>query len=151
MKVKDIMTKSLVKTKTGYTIREVSRFLLKHHLNSMPVVDDENRLLGIITQADIFRATLLSYEDICKEGIYMEFEEIEERAGESARKKVEEVMNKPVVTVKEDTSVVKAGSTLLLRGIKQLPVVRDEKLVGIVTLTDVIEALIISNPKKYST
>ncbi|MDY6845306.1 MAG: CBS domain-containing protein [Thermodesulfobacteriota bacterium] len=147
MKVKDIMTRSLIRTKTGYTINDICRFLLKHHLNSMPVVDNDRKILGIITKADIFRAILPSYDEIYCETCAMDFEQIEERAHRAAQRKVEDVMTSPVITVTEDTPVVKVGSMMLLKGIKQIPVVKNEKLIGMVTLTDVIEGLIISTPK----
>lgn len=147
MKVKEIMTSSIFSVHTSHSIKEVSRFLLKHHLNSMPVVDHNSNLLGIITLADIFRALLPSQAELFREEPW-NFEKIEERAKEIADRKVDKVMSSPTITVTEDTSVVQAGSTLLLKGIKQLPVVRDGELVGIVTLTDIVEALIISTPKQ---
>ncbi|MDO9585297.1 MAG: CBS domain-containing protein [Syntrophales bacterium] len=143
MKVKDIMTKSPVKTKADSTLREVSRFLIKHHLNGMPVVGDDRRLLGIITRADIFRTLLPSYDEIYQEKIPWDLEQVEERAMKAGTRKVEEVMSKSVITVEEDTPVLMAGSTLLLKRIKQLPVLRKERLIGMVTLTDIIEALIL--------
>jgi len=148
MKVKDIMSRSLVRTGPGYTIKEVGRFLLKHRVNSMPVVDNQDRLLGIITQADIFRTILPSQDELFREKKYWDFEKIEERSQGVAKMKVEKVMSKSVITVEEDTPVVQAGSTMLLKKIKQLPVVKGEKLTGIVTLADIIEALIISVPKE---
>jgi len=148
MKVKDIMSRSLVKTGPGYTIKEVGRFLLKHRLNSMPVVDNHDRPLGIITQADLFRTILPSQDELFREEGYWDFEKIEERAKGVAGMKVENVMSKPVITVEEDTPVVQAGSTLLLKKIKQLPVVKGGRLTGIVTLADIIEALIINVSKE---
>ena len=147
MKVKDIMTKNPVKTEAGCTLREISRFLIKHHLNGMPVVGDDRRLLGIITRADIFRTLLPSYDEIYQEKIPWDLEQVEERAREAAKRKVEEVMSRSVITVEEDTPVLKAGSTLLLKRIKQLPVLRKERLIGMVTLTDIIEALILNTPE----
>ena len=114
----------------------------------MPVVDDDRRLLGIITQADIFRTILPSYDEIYREKIPWDLEQVEERAREAAERKVEEVMSRPVITAEEDTPVLKAGSTLLLKRIKQLPVLRKERLIGMVTLTDIIEALILNTPEE---
>jgi len=148
MKVKDVMTRNIFSTTTDPTLKAISRFLLKHHLNGVPVVDKDGGLLGIITHADIFRAILPSYAEIYKKDAPTDFEEIEGRAKAAARRQVEEVMSNAVITVEEDTPVVRVGSILLLRGIKQLPVVRKERVTGVVTLTDVIQSLIISTPKK---
>jgi CBS domain-containing protein len=55
--------------------------------------------------------------------------------------KVEDIMGTPPITVNSDMPIIKAGSTMILRRVKQVPVVDKEKLVGIVTLTDVINNL----------
>jgi CBS domain-containing protein len=55
--------------------------------------------------------------------------------------KVEDLMGTPPITVSSDIPIIKAGSTMILRRVKQLPVVDKEKLVGIVTLTDIINNL----------
>jgi len=146
MKVKDIMSRGPLRVEKGYSLKEVSRIMLKGHVNGVPVVDPKGRVLGMVTQADVFRTLLPSYEDVYK-GEKPHYDEVEEGAVEASKKKVEKVMHRPVVTVDEDTPVIRAGSLMLLKGIKQLPVVKDDALVGIVTFTDIIEALIISTPK----
>ena len=147
MKVKEIMTMGAVRTRRGYNLRDTSRFMLKHRLNSLPVVDDEDKVIGIITQADIFRTILPSYDETHEEEAFLNFDQIEKRAEDAAMRKVEDVMSTPAITVDEDTPVVKAGSIMLLKGIKQLPVLRGERPVGVVTFTDILEALIVSTPK----
>jgi CBS domain-containing protein len=55
--------------------------------------------------------------------------------------KVEDLMGTPPITVSSDMPIIKAGSTMILRRVKQVPVIDKEKLVGIVTLTDIINNL----------
>ena len=145
MKVKEIMIMSVLETKVDNTIKEVSRLLIKNHINSMPVVDDDGTLIGIVTQADIFRALLPSYDELYKDGEYLNFEQIEKRSTEVKNTNIGEIMTKSVLYVDEDTPVVKAGSIMLLKKIKQIPVVNtNNKLVGIITFNDIIEELIIN-------
>jgi CBS domain-containing protein len=144
MQVKDIMTRNPLKIERSCTIKEVSRVLLENGLNSVPVVDRNYRVLGIITRADIFRTILSSYDKLHSKESYWDFEKIEKGARDASQREVEEVMSKPVITLEEDTPVVRAGSIMLVKGIKQLPVVSGEKLTGMVTLTDIIEALIVA-------
>jgi len=143
MHVKNVMTHCAVTMPKDSTLAEVTRVLLKHHLNGVPIVDSENKLLGIITRADIFRRILPGYDEICREGTNLDFAQIEERANQAAQLKVDEAMSCPVITVDEETPVIKAGSLMLLKGIKQFPVVRSGKIIGMVTLTDVIEELML--------
>ena len=145
MKVKEIMIKRVLDTKVDYSIKDVSRHLIKNHINSMPVVDNDGLLVGIVTQADIFRALLPSPDELYKDGEYLNFEQIEERSSELKNRNVGEIMTKPVIFVDEDTPVVKAGSIMLLKKIKQIPVINnDKRLVGLITFNDIIEELIIN-------
>jgi len=79
----------------------------------MPVVDNDGILIDIVTQADIFRAILPSYDELYKDGEYINSEHIEDRSAEVKNKDIGEIMTRSVVTVYEDTPVVKAGSIML--------------------------------------
>ena len=114
MQVRDIMTRNPFKIERSCTIKEVSQILLEHGLNSVPVVDRNYRLLGIITRADIFRTILSSYDKLHSEESYWDFEKIEKGAKEAGQLKVEEVMSKPVITVEENIPVVRALTNLTL-------------------------------------
>ncbi|MDY6967046.1 MAG: CBS domain-containing protein [Spirochaetota bacterium] len=145
MKVKEIMIKNVLETKADYSIKEVSRHLIKNHINCMPVVDNDGSLIGIVTQADIFRAILPSYDELYKEGEYINFEQIEARSSDVKNRNISNIMTKEVIYVDEETPVVKAGSIMLLKKIKQIPVINsNKKLVGLITFHDIIEELIIN-------
>ena len=104
MHVKDVMTHCAVTMPKDSTLAEVTRVLLKHHLNGVPIVDSENKLLGIITRAHIFRRILPGYDEICREGTNLDFAQIEERANQAAQLKVDETMSCPVITVDEEVA-----------------------------------------------
>lgn len=76
------------------------------------------------------------------------FEGIEVRAHQLDDLKVRALMGTPPITITSDTPIVKAGSLMILRGIKQLPVVDNDRLSGIITLTDIITILWIISFKK---
>jgi CBS domain-containing protein len=71
-----------------------------------------------------------------------DLEYIEERVTKLLEMKVRDIMGTPPITVTSDMPIVKAGSTMILRRVKQVPVVDNEKLVGIVTMTDIINRLL---------
>lgn len=67
---------------------------------------------------------------------------IEARINKVIKIKVSELMGSPAMTLDHESAVVKAGSIMVLRRIKQMPVMKGEKLAGIVTLTDIFRKLI---------
>jgi CBS domain-containing protein len=96
----------------------------------------------VITKADIFKAILPGYSDIMEDERHMaSFDYIEERAHKLYDLKVRALMGTPPITITSDTPIVKAGSLMILRRVKQLPVVDNGRLSGIVTLTDIINCI----------
>jgi CBS domain-containing protein len=142
MKVADIMTKEVRTIEPDKTLKECALTMNKYRANGLVVMKNE-KVAGVITKADIFKAILPRYPDIIDEERYMtDLEYIEERAHKLYELQVSEIMGTPPITVSSDTPVVKAGSTMLLRRIKQVPVVDKNKLIGIITLTDIINYLL---------
>jgi CBS domain-containing protein len=138
MKIAEIMTKQVHTIGPDQTLKECAELLKKLHVNGLVVVND-GKVAGVITKADIFEAVLPSYADIMEdENNIASFEYIEERAHKLYDKKVQYFMGMPPITITSDTPIVKAGSLMILRRVKQLPVVDNGRLSGIVTLTDII-------------
>jgi len=94
----------------------------------------------VITKADIFKSILPSYSDILEDERHLtDIEYIEDRIHRLSEMKARNIMGTPPITVSSDMPLVKAGSLMILRRVKQLPVVDDERLSGIVTLTDIVK------------
>ena len=137
MKLKEIMKSPVITVNKDATIKECGDILEKHVINGAPVVDD-GRVVGVITRADIFKSILPRYPEIFKdERSLSNLEYVKERISKVIKIKVTEVMGSPAMTLDQDTPVCKAGSILILRKIKQMPIMKDDQLVGIVTLTDI--------------
>jgi CBS domain-containing protein len=142
MKVADIMTTKVCTTEPDNTLKGCVEVLNKYQVNGLVVVE-RDKVVGVITKADIFKAILPRYPDIIEEERYVsDLEYIEERAQKLFEMKVRDIMGAPPITVNSNMPIVKAGSTMILRRVKQVPVVDKGKLVGIVTLTDIINNLI---------
>lgn len=142
MKVADIMTTKVCTIEPDNTLKGCVEVLNKCQVNGLVVVE-KDKVVGVITKADIFRAILPRYPDIVEEERYVsDLEYVEERAQKLFEMKVKDIMGAPPITVNSNMPIVKAGSTMILRRVKQVPVVDKGKLVGIVTLTDVINNLI---------
>jgi CBS domain-containing protein len=138
VKTSDIMTKKVHTIGPDQTLKECAETLKKHHVNGL-VVTEGGTVKGVITKADIFKSLLPSYSDIMEDERHMaSFEYIEERAHKLYDLTVRALMATPPVAITGDTPVVKAGSLMILRRVKQLPVVDNNSLSGIITLTDII-------------
>ncbi|MEM0440264.1 MAG: CBS domain-containing protein [Candidatus Caldarchaeum sp.] len=118
--VKDIMTQDVVTVSPETTVYTAARIMAQAEVGSVVVTVGE-KPVGIITERDLVRKVLA--------------------AGLSPRRTtVKQVMSSPVVVVGERTSVEEAVSIMAKNKIRRLLVVSDEKLVGIVTATDVVKA-----------
>jgi CBS domain-containing protein len=138
MKIAEIMTKQVHTIGSDRTLKECADILKKHHVNGLVVIEGD-AVKGMITKADIFRALLPSYSDILEDdSIITSFEYIEDRAHKLYDIKVSALMGTPPIIITSDTPIVKAGSLLILKRVKQVPVVDNGRLSGIVTLTDII-------------
>jgi len=137
MKIDEIMKSPVITVEEDLTIEECGRLLQEHDINGAPVVHD-HRVVGVITRADIFRSVLPRYPDIYKDEKHLsDLGYIQNRIRKVKKIKVREVMGAPAMTLNQDTSILKAGSILTLRKIKQMPVMKDDTLVGVITLADV--------------
>ncbi len=142
MKIREIMSRDVRATTPQATLKESLELLMKLRLNGLVVVDGD-KIAGLVTKADIFRAILPTPTDIAEDELYMKDPEYtEERIFKCLDKSVGEIMGKPAFTMDVDTPIVKAGTTMILNKIKQVPVVDKGKLAGIVTLSDILGVLL---------
>ncbi len=137
MKVRDIMSEPVISHGPKATVHEVLKMMLRYNVNDVAIVDDDRKVLGVVTHADIFRALLPSQQEFTEDDAYLlDPESIEQRASSVIVKPIEAIMSKDVITVTPDSAAVKAGGRMLTERIKQLPVVEGGKLVGIISITD---------------
>jgi CBS domain-containing protein len=134
--VRDIMTTPAVSVARKTAVDEIVRLLLSSEFNGVPVVDDHNRPVGIITQGDLVgRAGMplrLGLIDEAGEGVTSDFRE-------RARKiTAEDVMTTPVKTIRSDRPVSEVVELMRKHGLKRFPVTdEDGTLAGMVTRLDV--------------
>lgn len=135
--VKDVMTKNVISVKRDADLHEASRLLSEHRISGMPVVDDNNRVIGVVSEADILvlagMSTKHTFKDILRTILG---EPVPSRRGGN---RVENVMSFPPITSKADDEVMEVAKILDERRIKRLPVVDNEgKLLGIVSRADIV-------------
>jgi CBS domain-containing protein len=137
MKVLDLMNPRVVAVGTKTPLREILPLLLRYHLNNILVIDNEQKLAGIVTYSDLSRKLLPTEKELMEHEEFMtDPQSIEDRFRDFTSVPVDEIMTRNVVTVSPDLDALKAGATMTARRVKQLPVVRNHKVVGIISHTD---------------
>lgn len=153
MKVRDIMIKEIITIRPDETLKEVAEKLVERNISGVLVVENK-KLVGVISEADIlehirntckqfdmvFIPTPLSTLGIIdfREGKSKNMEEAYKKAGKT---QVSEIMKTNLITVKPDEFAKDAAHLMVEKKIHRLPVVEDEKLIGIVTRGDIIKAV----------
>ncbi len=143
-RVKDIMTPSPRRVETSTPLSEVVRLLLSSVFSGVPVVDGDGRPVGIITQGDlIYRAGMPM-----RIGLLAESNDQVSAVLESlARKKAEEAMTGPAITIGEDRMVTEAVDLMIEKGVKRLPVTDTRgTLVGMFSRLDVFRTIMKEAP-----
>jgi CBS domain-containing protein len=112
--------------------------MLRHHLNDILILDSDQRLAGIVTYPDLSRKLLPTEQELMEHEEYMTTpQSMEERFGDIARAPVDEIMTRNVITVSPDLEALKAGAIMTAHRVKQLPVVQNDRVVGIISYTDI--------------
>ncbi len=144
MQAQDIMTREVVTVGADMGVREVARLLLDKHISAVPVVDDQGKLVGIVSEGDFVRRPEIAGET--RGSWWLDLISSEsDRASEHLKshgRTVAEVMTASVATVGEDTPVAEVAHLLESRRIKRVPVVRDGKVVGILSRADLLRILV---------
>jgi CBS domain-containing protein len=143
----DIMTREVVAVTTGTSIRELAELMTLHRIGSVPVVDDQGALIGIVTETDLIEQdksfhipTVISLFDWV---IYLESEKkFEKELMRMTGQTVGDIYTKEVVTVEPKTKVSEIADLMCDQKIHSLPVVDEGKLVGIVARIDLIRSMV---------
>lgn len=134
MRARDLMTHPVVTVGPDAPVKEAARLLVRHGFAALPVVDADDRLLGVVTEADLLRNRLLpDPRDL-----------IHNRPPEPtppAAPTVAGVMTTEVVTAVPDTHAAELGRLMVDQHRRSLPVVVGDRLVGIVSRVDVLRTI----------
>jgi len=146
MRAGDIMRREVRTVGPDATVEEVAAILAEAEYSGLPVVDEEDRVIGIVTEADLLarakRLNLPKFFPFLGGVIYLEDpRRFEEELRKATAARVRDVMTAEVVTVTEDTPLEDVATLLVERGINRVPVVRDGRLVGIITRDDILRAV----------
>ena len=142
MYVRDVMSTGFVSAYPTDMIRSVVIKMLSRHCGAIPVVEGENRLVGIVTVRDILLPLYPNYGDYIHDSVHSrDFLEMEEGYPEILAKKVEDVMSKNPLTISTRSPILEAASYMGLKNFRRIPVVDQGRLVGMVSIGDINRGL----------
>jgi CBS domain-containing protein len=132
--VKDVMTTHVVAVRVNAPFKEMASRLREHRVSAFPVLDEDNKVVGVVSEADLLAKEALEYAPGVVSGI-LHHRDQAKAAGVTAA----DLMTRPPVTIGPYEPVTHAARLMYARKVKRLPVVDDDgKLVGIVSRADVL-------------
>ncbi|MFF7443019.1 CBS domain-containing protein [Streptomyces sp. NPDC008122] len=132
-----LMTREVVSVHGDAPFKEIVRVLSQNRVTAVPVVDGANRVIGVVSEADLLRKTADQAAAPGGMPAVPGFEAWERAKAEGTR--AEELMSAPAVCARPDWTVVEAARLMEVQGVKRLPVVEDgDRLVGIVSRRDLL-------------
>jgi CBS domain-containing protein len=151
MKVKDVMNPKVVFCKPDDTVREVAKILKENNISGVPVLEGEE-LVGVVSEGDLLKLLIIPEKgdlwlpspfEVIEVPIreYLGWEETKKILSDVGSTRVEEIMTKDVYSISSEASVEEASEHMIRHRINRLPVIEDERVVGIVTRGDIIQGL----------
>ncbi len=146
MIVEEIMNKYPITVTPEATIQDVANLLVKHNLTSIPVVDEESNLLGIISEGDLLykkvRPHAPHYVNVLGASIYYGgMGEYNEQFKKLLAGKVEELMTEDVILGYPDTDVEELVSVMVEKHLKVVPIVKGKQLVGLLSRHNIMKLI----------
>jgi CBS domain-containing protein len=132
--VKDIMTTHVVAVRKNASFKDMAASLREHRVSAFPVLDDNDKVIGVVSEADLLAKEALEFGGAKVGGILHHREQVK-AAGLTAA----DLMTAPAVTISPKDFVSHAARLMYSRRVKRLPVVDDDgRLAGIISRADVL-------------
>jgi CBS-domain-containing membrane protein len=149
--VRDIMTTDLITVTPDTDVAKVAQILLDNHINGTPVVDSNDRVVGIICQSDLIaqqkKLPIPTFFTFLESVIQVtSMKEIDKQVRKIAALTVSQAMSPNPATVNPDTSLETVASLMVDNNFHTLPVIKNDRLVGVIGKEDVLRTLIPSSP-----
>jgi CBS domain-containing protein len=141
--VRDIMTRSIVKVTQDASVSEIALLMSQHRISGVPVVDEQDRVLGVVTELDMVvrntRFKLPAFFTLLNATIYFETPgHIKERLHHMLGLTAGEIMSEKAVSVSAGANIEDLAELMVGKQVNPIPVVEDGRLVGMVSRSDIV-------------
>ncbi len=153
MLVRAAMTKKVITLKPHDTLEDAVRKFVRHRISGAPVIDEKNHVVGVVSESDIISAIdaynpKIHYDSDTSFAVILavlkrkeQFEAVKQEIIGSQKVLVEDFMEKNIITIEPEKSISEAARIMTRNKVKRLPVVKNKKLVGVISRADIIRAL----------
>jgi CBS domain-containing membrane protein len=138
--VRDVMTRNVIKVREDADLNEVTTLLSENRISGLPVVDGQDRVIGMITEADVLAMAGMkkghAFKDVIRHLLG------EPLSGPKRSKRLRDVMTSPAITTGPEADIREIALTLDEKRIKRLPVVDEQgRLIGVISRADIVRAI----------
>jgi len=140
MIVSEIMTTNVKTAQADTPVKEIANIMCFNKISGLPIVDDDDKIIGIVSEKDLLQRMFPDMATIAEEG-RPNFEEMEKSYADTLHLKAQDIMTTTVSTVSPEMPIMKAASMMCINKIRRIPVAHNEILVGIISIGDVHKAI----------
>lgn len=148
MRVKDLMKTHVVSVKPENSVKHAAQIMLAKGISGLPVVDNDDLLVGMITEGDLLGRNEIGVE-LNRDENQGGKRSFTDRAGALVKRqswKVADVMSEGVITIEEGATVGRAAALMNNHHVKRIPVTRDGRLIGIISRVDLLRLIATAEP-----
>lgn len=128
MKIRDFMEDEVLFVRSTSNLEQAIQSMIKHRINGIPVVDEEMKVVGIVTEGDLIARSEMFDKDF--------------NPAELAMLRVTELMTRNPIVIDSEADINNAIAIFAATNIKQIPVIKNSRLVGILARKDVIKGML---------
>lgn len=152
LKAQDIMTNNVITVTEDMPVKELAKILSKNKISGAPVVDNEGKLIGVVTESDLIDQTkkvhIPTVVSIFDSFLFLESpERLEKDLKKMAASTVKDISSEEIVNVNKDTRLDELATLMSEKKVHTLPVVEGDKLVGVIGKSDIIRTLAMNSDK----
>lgn len=143
LKVKDLMTKEVFTVPPDMSVKEAARLLFEKEISGLPVANQENKIIGMITEKDLIAMALPNYlEKLGDFDFILDEEPFIKKIADADKVRVKDIMRKEVLCVDEDTPLPEVARLMIINKVRRIPVLdKSKNLVGIIARADIVKEI----------
>ena len=144
MLAKDIMSRDVITVHEGTSVKEILQLLLKHKISGVPVIDEEGKPVGVVSEADLLAKMKMpvSLHWLYQYAAYYYQDKTTDEQFKAQATKALEIMTREPIYVDLQTPVDRIAALMIKKNIKRVLVIEDKKLTGIVSRADILKDIV---------